>query len=122
MKTVTRRGKKKISFCTDFLAGCDKKFSVTIGIPAYNECGRVGRLHQVLHQNVVQVNEIIMNTSRNSEGTQGEGISTTKYYEESSSIKIINDNEKTSKAGAFDEFLKTCNLTSWFSRIEKGSL
>lgn len=95
---------RKELFRTGFLAGGDKKFSVIIGIPSYNERGRIGcLLHQVLHQNSVQVDKIIANTSGNPDETQDEVISIGKDYKAFSLIKIIDDNERADKAAAFNE-------------------
>lgn len=106
-------------FCTGFLAGGDKKFSVTIGIPAYNELGRIGcLLHQVLHQNSVQADKITVNTSGNPDETQDEVISIGKDHEAFSLSKIIDDNERAGKATAFNVILKACNSVLWFSWIE----
>jgi len=94
---------------TDFWDDHHKKFSVTIGIPAYNERGRIGcLLRQVLHQKDVQVDEIIVNTSGSTDGTQDEVVSIAKYYDEFSLIKIIDNHERAGKAAALDAILKAC--------------
>jgi cellulose synthase/poly-beta-1,6-N-acetylglucosamine synthase-like glycosyltransferase len=95
---------------TYFLASGDKKLGVTIGIPAYNERGRIGcLLRQVLHQNGFQVDKIIVNTSGSTDGTQDEVIATIKHCKVLSLIKIIDKRERTGKAAALDEILKACD-------------
>jgi len=62
----------------------------------------------VLHQKDVQVDEIIVNTSGSTDGTQDEVVSIAKYYDEFSLIKIIDNQERTGKAAALDAILKAC--------------
>jgi len=94
----------------DFLEHENKKFSVTIGIPAYNERGRIGSLlRQVLSQNNTQIDEIIVNTSGSNDGTQDEVISVAKFYDAFSLIKIIDKHKRAGKAAALDDILKTCH-------------
>jgi len=97
-------------FSNDFWAGYHKKFRVSIGIPVYNERRRIGcLLRQVLHQKSVGVNEIIVNISGSTDGTQDEVVSMAKYYDAFSLIKIIDNHKRAGKAAALDAILKACN-------------
>lgn len=87
-----------------------KKFNVAVGIPAYNEKGRTGRLlYQLLQQRDVELNEIIVNTSGSTDGTRDEVISTAKRCGALSLVKIIDTNKREGKAAALDAILKACN-------------
>lgn len=110
MNTVAGKKIGEELFHAGFLGDGDKKFSLTIGIPAYNERGRIGcLLRQVLHQNTVQLDTIIVNTSGSTDGTQEEVFSVAKYYNASYLIEIIDSHERAGKAAALDAILKACN-------------
>ncbi|MDI6846683.1 MAG: glycosyltransferase, partial [Candidatus Bathyarchaeia archaeon] len=63
----------------------------------------------MLHQNNVQVDKIIVNTSGSTDGTQEEVISVAECYNAPYLIKIIDNHERAGKAAALDEILKACN-------------
>lgn len=110
MATITKKGINEKLLGANSLIDDRKKLSVAIGIPAYNEQGRIGLLlRQILYQNN-SVDEIILNTGGSTDGTREEVISVIKRYNASHLIKIVDNNERTGKAGALDEILK--NSTS----------
>lgn len=86
------------------------KFNVAVGIPAYNERGRIGRLlYQLLCQKDVQLREIIINISGSTDGTQDEIISTARCCNASSLVKVIDTNKREGKAAALDAILNACS-------------
>jgi cellulose synthase/poly-beta-1,6-N-acetylglucosamine synthase-like glycosyltransferase len=87
-----------------------KKLGVTIGIPAYNEEGRIGPLlKQVLRQKGVILERIIFNVSGSTDGTGNEVASTADCYHASSLVKIIDNRVRSGKATALSDILKACN-------------
>jgi len=104
-KKILIEGKR--SSCTR--ASNNKNFSVTIGIPAYNERGRICYiLQQVLSQCRCLVDELIINTSGSTDGTQEEVSSIVKKGNTCQPIKIINKTERAGKAAALNDILEAC--------------
>jgi cellulose synthase/poly-beta-1,6-N-acetylglucosamine synthase-like glycosyltransferase len=89
---------------------CPENFSVALGIPAYNEFGRIGLLlRQVLSQNDFHPEKIVVNTSGSTDDTLDEVIGVSKELLAGSFVEVINNSERTGKAGALDEILKVCD-------------
>jgi biofilm PGA synthesis N-glycosyltransferase PgaC len=85
---------------------CSNKANVAIGIPAYNERGRISRLLLMLISQIGEnVNEIIVNTSGSTDGTDKEANEVLHSCSESLSVKIINHGEKMGKAAALNQIL-----------------
>jgi cellulose synthase/poly-beta-1,6-N-acetylglucosamine synthase-like glycosyltransferase len=83
------------------------KFIVAVGIPAYNERGRIGYLlHQVLSEKDFRPDKIIVNASGSTDGTQDEVVSIAKN---TSLIEMIDNAERTGKAEALNEILRMCS-------------
>jgi cellulose synthase/poly-beta-1,6-N-acetylglucosamine synthase-like glycosyltransferase len=83
------------------------KFIVTVGIPAYNERGRIGcLLQQVLCQSDFHPDKIVVNASGSTDGTQDEIASVAKH---DSLIEMIDNCERTGKAEALNEILEMCD-------------
>jgi cellulose synthase/poly-beta-1,6-N-acetylglucosamine synthase-like glycosyltransferase len=109
MSTVAKESVKEKLPNADFLAN-KRSFSAAVGIPAYNEQGRIGLLlGQILQQNDFGINEIILNTSGSTDRTLEEATSVVKRYNAVHLIKIIDDNERAGKAAALDGILKNCS-------------
>ncbi len=86
----------------------ERKFDVAVGIPAYNESGRIGcLLRQVLDQSDFHPDKIIVNASGSTDGTQSEVVSIAKKY--ASLIEMIDSSERTGKAEALNEILRVCD-------------
>ena len=91
----------------DGFAARKNKLGVAVGIPAYNERGRVGcLLRQVLCQNDFHPDKIIVNASGSTDGTQDEIASIAKHV---SLIRMIDNSERTGKAEALNEILEMCD-------------
>lgn len=87
-----------------------KIFSVSVGIPAYNEKGRIGLLlGQVLRENHSTVSEIVLNISGSTDGTREEALSVIKDCDSGHLIKVIESDKRKGKASALDEILRSCS-------------
>lgn len=88
----------------------DRKLGVTVGVPAYNEKGRIGcLLRQILGQKDVVLNSIIFNVSGSTDGTRNEISSTADNCDVSSLITIIDNHLRAGKAAAINDILQICN-------------
>lgn len=87
-----------------------KMISVTIGIPAYNEEGRIGPLlEQILRQKCLTPESIIFNVSGSTDGTGSEVASMADRYHASSLVKIIDNHARAGKAAALNDIIRVCN-------------
>jgi cellulose synthase/poly-beta-1,6-N-acetylglucosamine synthase-like glycosyltransferase len=98
------------SSVTYSLANGDRRLTVSIGIPAYNERGRIGLLlGQVLRENGNHIDKVILNVSGSTDGTQNEVTASTRDCGASSLVKVIDNHERAGKAAALDGILKVCD-------------
>jgi len=94
---------------TDFLLK-ERRLSVAIGIPAYNEQGRIGLLlSQVLRQNNFGISESSLNVSGSTDRTCEEVMDVMNHYGADNLLKIIDKKERAGKAAALDEILQRCS-------------
>jgi biofilm PGA synthesis N-glycosyltransferase PgaC len=85
---------------------CSNEVNVAIGIPAYNERGRISRLLLMLISQIGgNVNEIIVNTSGSTDGTDKEANEVLHSCSESLAVKIIAHGERMGKATALNQIL-----------------
>jgi cellulose synthase/poly-beta-1,6-N-acetylglucosamine synthase-like glycosyltransferase len=88
----------------------NRRPSVTVGVPAYNERGRIGcLLRQILNQKDVVLKSVIFNVSGSTDGTDDEITSTAKNCGASSLVKIIDSHVRAGKAAALNDILRACN-------------
>jgi len=90
--------------------GMDRRGEVTVGVPAYNERGRIGcLLHQILDQKDVVLENVIFNVSGSTDGTSDEITSAAQNCSASSLVKIIDNHVRAGKAAALNDILRTCD-------------
>lgn len=110
MAAETRKESLKEAFGTCSQLDVDKRMSVVIGIPAYNERKRIkALLNQIMNQKGVQIGKIILNISGSIDGTGEEVAVATTLFRQSPSIQIIDKHVRAGKAAALDEILSACN-------------
>lgn len=102
------KAKRRVN--TSFQTVSDRKLSVTVGVPAYNEKSRIGcLLRQILDQKDVVLNSVIFNVSGSTDGTNKEITSTADNCDVSSLITIIDNHVRAGKAAALNDILRICN-------------
>jgi cellulose synthase/poly-beta-1,6-N-acetylglucosamine synthase-like glycosyltransferase len=107
-KTCKVRLKEAFGTCSQL--DVNKRMSVVIGIPAYNERKRIrALLNQIMNQKEVQIDKIILNISGSTDGTDEEVAAATRFFPQSPSIQIIDKHVRAGKAAAVDEILSACN-------------
>lgn len=83
------------------------KTSISVGIPAFNEEGRIGYLYdQILNQNEVTLQNLIFNISGSTDGTRKEIRSKSRSRRRSFPVVIIDDGVRAGKAEAINGILK----------------
>lgn len=110
MVAKTRKESLKEAFGTCSQLDVDKRMSVVVGIPAYNERKRIrALLNQIMNQKGVQIDKIILNISGSTDGTDEEVAAAIRLFHQSPSIQIIDNHVRAGKAAALDEILSACN-------------
>jgi cellulose synthase/poly-beta-1,6-N-acetylglucosamine synthase-like glycosyltransferase len=93
--------------CLD--SGRNKPMSITIGIPAYNEEGRIGHLlNELLSQVNSNVVEIVVSDDGSTDTTSDVVLEIAeKTGDHKCEVRLLNGKKRSGKAAAIDEILKT---------------